>query len=45
MTHSVPVHENGRQWSVNDFWPFIIGNQSEMHWLLCIYDVVAVFLG
>jgi len=43
-TCSVPLQENGRQLSVNHFWPFIIGNQCSMHLLLCIYDVLTVFL-
>jgi len=43
MTRSVPLHDNGRQLSINDFWPFIIGNQSAMHLSLCIYNVLTVF--
>jgi len=42
---SLPHHENWHQWSINDFWPFIMGVQSMMNWLLCIYDVLTVFSG
>ena len=40
----MPLQENWRQWSVNDFWPFINGNQSPIHLSLCIYDILTVFL-
>jgi len=42
---SLHHHEDGRQRNVNDFWPFILGNQSAMCQLLSIYDVLTVFLG
>jgi len=42
---SLPYYENGRQQPVNDVWLCIMGNQSAMHRLLCIYNVLTVFLG
>jgi hypothetical protein len=41
---SLHDHEDGCQWNVNDFWPVIMGNQSAMCQLLCIYEVLIVFL-
>jgi len=41
----VPLHENRCQRRVNDFSPFIIGNQSAMHRSFCLYDVLTVFQG
>jgi len=41
---SLPHYEDGLQRSIHDFWPFIMGNQTVMHRLLCIYDVLTVFL-
>jgi hypothetical protein len=40
----MPHQENEHQWSVKEFWHFIIGNQMEMCWLLLIYDVLTAYL-
>jgi len=44
-TRSLPNLENGRQPSVNEFWPCITVNQSAMWPLMTIYEVVTGFIG
>ena len=44
-TRSMPHHENGRQRNFNNFWPFIISNQTAMRRTLSIYDDLTVCLG
>ena len=41
----MPLHEDGHQQNGNHLWPFIMGNQSAMHQLFGIYDVLTVRLG
>jgi len=44
-TRSLPNLENGRQPSVNEFWPCITVNQSAMWPSMTIYEVVTGFIG
>jgi len=43
-THCLPHLDNEHPWSVNDIWPCIMVDQSEMWPLLSMYNVLAGFI-
>jgi len=45
VKHSMPHHENERQWSVNNSWLCIMGNLGGDRLQIVITQVLAAFLG